>query len=165
MSHHIKLTRALCQQILSAIRAGGYPYVAAEAFGVPKNVFDDWLDIGNSKPAPGVFRELAAGVRQAAAHARLTAEMKGHQSTPRVWLVNGPGRESDQRPGWSTSVKAAAAATPGALNVLEMPEVLLILEIVRETLQPHPEIQQKLEQRLENLREIGNGQTSMSNQA
>jgi hypothetical protein len=134
----IRLTPELSREIAAGIRAGGYPYVAAEAHGVPKEVFDDWLSRGNRKNSGEPYRSFALAVRQAFAHARLWAEMKQFDAHPRLWLVHGPGRESEQRPGWSVSVKPAEA-TPESRNVLEDREVMEFLCAVVKALEPFPE--------------------------
>jgi len=139
----IRLTPELSKQIVAAIRAGGYPHVAAEASGVPKDVFDDWLAQGNRKNAWEPFRSFAMAVREAFAQARLRAEVEGYKKNPRMWLVNGPGRESEQRPGWSTSVKPAAT-TPESRNVLCDPEIMELFHKVLEALNPFPDARQKV---------------------
>src|SRR5580765_8574457 len=98
MADKLRLTPELTRQIASAIRAGGYPHVAAEAYGVPKDVFDDWLKRGNTKNAWEPYRSFAIEIRQAFAQARLRAEMAGYEKDPKAWLIHGPGRESEQRP-------------------------------------------------------------------
>ena len=70
-----RLTPALRSQIVAGIRAGGYPHVAAEAWGVPKETFDDWLKRGVAADAREPYRSFAKEVRQAQAQARLRAEM------------------------------------------------------------------------------------------
>ena len=150
MAERFRLTAELRKNIVGSIRAGGYPHVAAEAAGVPKDVFDDWLAQGNRKNAWEPFRSFARDVRQAFAQARLLAEIMGYQKNPKVWLVNGPGRESDQRPGWSTSVKPAEPA-PEARNALCDPELLAVLRKVRDVLEEFPEARQKVADALANL--------------
>lgn len=138
MSEKIRITPALTEQIAGAIRAGGYPYIAAEAFGVPKEMFDDWLERGNRKNAWEPWRTFAREVRKAAAHARLFAEIEGYKKNPKLWLVNGPGRESEQRPGWSVSGKPVEINVE-TINILEFPVVLELFQTVIKVLAPFPE--------------------------
>src|SRR5580698_9687677 len=105
MSDKIRLTPQLSKDIASSIRAGGYPHVAGEAWGVPKDVFDDWLKRGNQKNAWEPYRTFAIEVRQAFAQARLRAEAASYEKDPKLWLVHGPGRETEEQPGWSVPVK------------------------------------------------------------
>ena len=121
--NRVRLTPEVSAQIVAGIRAGGYPHVAAEAWGVPKDVFDDWLERGNRKNAWEPYRSFARDVRQAFAQARLSAEMAGFKKDPKLWLVHGPGRESEQRPGWSVSVKPTEASAE-THNVLLDPELM-----------------------------------------
>ena len=59
------LTPAVEQAILSFIRAGGFPVVAAEAAGVPRAVFERWLARGEAPRGPAKYRAFAEAVRQA----------------------------------------------------------------------------------------------------
>ena len=44
-----KLTEAIKTRIIAGVRAGGYPYVAAEAAGVPAEVFSGMAGPGRTK--------------------------------------------------------------------------------------------------------------------
>lgn len=134
----IRLTAELGQQIVTAIRAGGYPHVAAEAFGVPKDDFDDWLKRGNAPNAWEPYRTFARDVRQAFAQARLRAEVAGFENDPKAWLIHGPGRESEQQPGWSVSVKPAETHAEER-NILLDAELMALLRTLLEALRPFPE--------------------------
>ncbi len=146
-SKPIRLTPALSQQIAGAIRAGGYPHVAAEAFGVPKEIFDDWLKRGNEKDPWEPYKSFAFAIRAAFAQARLCAESAEFKKDPKLWLIHGPGRERDQQPGWSVSVKPAAP-TDESHNALCEPEVMQLLHKVLEALRPFPEARQHVVQAL-----------------
>jgi hypothetical protein len=139
----IRLTAALSEQIAGAIRAGGYPHVAAEAFGVPKEIFDDWLKRGNEKDARAPYKSFARAIREAFAQARLRAEAAEFKKNPKLWLIHGPGRERDQQPGWSVSVKPAAP-TDESRNALCEPEVMQLLQKLLEALRPFPEARQQV---------------------
>src|SRR5262245_59434222 len=51
MSRQPRLTLELHRQIAAAIRAGGFPHIAAQAFGVPAPVWDNWLRRGTARGA------------------------------------------------------------------------------------------------------------------
>ncbi len=137
-SKPFRLTPGLREQIVSSIRAGGYPHVAAEAWGVPKDVFDDWLNRGNADDAREPYRSFARDVRQAFAQARLRAELEVYKEEPKLWLIHGPGRETSDRPGWSVSVKPAEVAAT-TRNALCDPELMALLNALLQALLPFPE--------------------------
>jgi len=58
-----KLTPAVQQAIVAYVRAGGFPHVAAEAAGVPAEVFDSWMELAERPRAAAKYRELADAVR------------------------------------------------------------------------------------------------------
>jgi hypothetical protein len=147
MSDKFRLTPELGKQIAGAIRAGGYPHVAAEAFGVPKDVFDDWLKRGNQKNAWEPHRSFALEVRQAFAQARLRAEAASYEKDPKVWLVHGPGRETEEQPGWSVSVKPTEAVAEGH-NALLDPQLMALFRAVMDVLRPYPDACAKVAQAL-----------------
>jgi hypothetical protein len=148
--NRVRLTPEVHERIVSSIRAGGYPHVAAEAWGVPKDVFDDWLKQGNQKNAWDPFRSFAHDVRQAFAQARLRAEIEGYKKDPKLWLVHGPGRESEQRPGWSVSVKPIEAAAESR-NVLLDVELMQFFRTLLQVLEPYPEARAHAAQALTKL--------------
>ena len=125
-------------QILGTIRAGGYPHIAAEAWGMPKETFDDWIRRGEEPKAREPCRSFARDVRLAHAQARLKAELSVFESDPKIWLIHGPGRETDDSPGWSISVKPAELSVAGR-NVLLDPELMRLFHIVMQALEPHKE--------------------------
>jgi hypothetical protein len=100
-----RLTPAIQQAIVAYIRAGGFPHVAAESAGVPCRVFERWLRKGEERRTSKRYRSFAAAVRQAAAHARLGAEVQVRTDKPLDWLRYGPGRESSDRPGWTSAAR------------------------------------------------------------
>jgi len=160
----IEPTREVSQRIFGAVRAGGYPYIAAEAYGVAKAVFDDWLAKGNGAGAAEPYRELATGVRQAAAHARLIAEIASHGSDPKIWLVNGPGRETLERPGWSVCVRPMASARHGR-NAFDDFECMRLVQFVLNVLEPIPDVRLRMADKLKELnfkisKESSDGETS-----
>jgi hypothetical protein len=138
-----RLTPALREQIIAAIRAGGYPHVAAGAWGVPKDVLDDWLKRGDDADAREPYRSFAHDVRQAFAQARLCAEMAVYKDEPKIWLIHGPGRETDDQPGWSVSVKPSEAAAQER-NALCDPELMALFRAILHALTPFPEARGKV---------------------
>jgi hypothetical protein len=99
----------LADRVLSYIQSGGYPRVAAEAAGVPGEVFLQWMEWGERKRAREPYRSFARAVRQAIAHGRLVAELAVHEKDPKFWLTHGPGKETAHNPGWTGEVKPANA--------------------------------------------------------
>ena len=67
------LTDELARGILAAIRAGGFPHVAAAAYGVDAALWERWLRRGRRKHAREPYRSFARQVEQAQAQARLRA--------------------------------------------------------------------------------------------
>ena len=144
------LTPQLRSQIVAGIRAGGYPHVAAEAWGVPKDVFDDWLKRGLDANAREPYRSFACEVRQARAQARLRAELALFQDDPKNWLEHGPGRETDSNPGWSVAVKPAETLAERR-NILLDPELMQLFRTLMQVLLPYPEARVQVAQALMNL--------------
>ena len=142
-----RLTPGLREQIVSSVRAGGYPHVASEALGVPKDVFDDWLKRGNADDAREPCRSFARDVRQAFAQARLRAEIEVYKDDPKLWLIHGPARETTERPGWSVSVKPAEPSAT-TRNALCDPELMALLGTLMQALMPYPEARAHVAQAL-----------------
>lgn len=94
-------TTQLQDELCKLLRAGAYEHVAAELVGVPYRRYKRWLQQGRSKDAPETYRNFVKEVRQAKAHARFMAESELRRKQPRYWLLHGPGRETEQRPGWT----------------------------------------------------------------
>jgi hypothetical protein len=131
------LTPDFEQQVCAFVRAGGYPLVAAEAAGVPADVFARWLREGLRRDGPPDCRQLARAVRQAQAHARLAAEARAFQDKPLDWLKSGPGKDTGGAPGWTTPPRPAPAAA--ASDWTGQPELLELLGLLLQALQPFPE--------------------------
>jgi hypothetical protein len=102
-----RLTDELEKTIVTYIRVGGYPHVAAEAAGVPRATFEKWMRSGEKKQAPARYRRFAAAVHQANAQARLTAELAALKGRPLEWLRCGPGKDTPTNPGWSATIRPA----------------------------------------------------------
>lgn len=108
------LTPDIERVIVAAIRAGGFPHVAAEAAGVPRRVFRRWLAMGR-KPSAVPYGQFRRNVMQARAHARLTAECEVRDKDPKTWLQAGPAKEAAEAPGWGKSAVKPAATDPAEL--------------------------------------------------
>ena len=99
------LTSAVEKMILAYVRAGGFAHVAAEAAGVPRDLFDEWMRKGEGDRTVKKYRLFAVAVRQAEAQARLGAEVAALKDKPMDWLKAGPGKETAAKPGWSALAK------------------------------------------------------------
>lgn len=133
-----RLTPTLEKQILGYIRAGGFPQVAAEAAGVPREVFADWLAQGRRAGARAPYRAFAWNVIQAIAQARLKAEIAVRDKDARFWLRYGPGREMPGAPGWTGPAKPSTAPA-GEINALAHPEWGRLWRLMLAALEPFPQ--------------------------
>jgi hypothetical protein len=138
-SPRLRPTPLLCQQICAFIRAGGYAPVAAEAAGVPRQLFARWLARGLKRRARKVYREFAEAIRQAEAQARLAAEMAAYKKDALNWLKSGPGREAPGRTGWSMPVRGRPRRERRSGNPLLHPTGARLLAALLQALTPFPE--------------------------
>ena len=136
----IRLTPTLTEKIVASLRAGAFPEVAAEAWGVAKDTFNDWVRLGGE----GDRRYVAftADVRQASAQARLRAEMEMFKEQPRYWLQFGPGREAGDLPGWTSAVKPRPVSSREP-NFLLSAEFRRLGRQLLEILSPWPDAREK----------------------
>lgn len=139
---HSRLTPAVHRQIVSAIRSGAYPHVAAQACDVSKELFDDWLRRGTGPYARKPYGPFAREVLQAQAQARVRAETEAFANAPKAWLHYGPGRESTRSPGWSAPVKASAL-TGEDFNAFLDPRLMEFLRDITAALVNFPEARQQ----------------------
>ena len=148
------LTPQIQTEICAFIKAGGYPHIAAEAAGVPREVFNDWLEWGRkSKKGPyKKYRLFVEAVLQSIAQARLTAEIKAHDDSPLDWLKQGPGKETPDSPGWSTPVKPTVNQTNNTINLLLHPEMQSLFAAILQVLGPFPEARQAVSEALAGAR-------------
>ncbi len=109
-----RLTLALQERIAAFIRAGGFAHVAAEAAGLPREVFARWLARGQGRDAPAKYRTFARAIREAEAQGRLQAELNVRNDKPLDWLKSGPGKASADNPGWGNSGKSGCAESERA---------------------------------------------------
>jgi hypothetical protein len=139
----IKLTDELSRTICAYIRAGAFPHVAAEAAGVPAELFEVWMHMaetsrGQAKNRYAKFRVI---VLQARAQARLAAEMAVLKDKPADWLRNGPGKEADPSKGWTQPIRAKFE-DKRQVSIHLHPELSNLFAAVLEVLAPFPEARQ-----------------------
>ncbi|HJT78992.1 MAG TPA: hypothetical protein VJ739_17485 [Gemmataceae bacterium] len=147
-----RLTPRVQQQICAFIRAGGFPYVAAEAAGVPVKLFERWLRRGREKDARPRYRAFAEAVVQAVAQARLAAELQVFEKRPLDWLKCGPGRETPERGGWTTAGKPRSRPAAADELSLNHPLVLELLRRFMELLTPFPDARAAVAEGMPELR-------------
>lgn len=95
-------------RIVTAVRAGSMRGTAARAAGVREATFNEWLARGRGehrslRPTPRL-RALARAVDQAAAEARVGAEIRVYRDSPRFWLTRAA-RSAPDSDGWTTPRK------------------------------------------------------------
>ncbi len=141
------LTAPLVHQIAAYVRAGGFPHVAAEAAGVPREVFADWLRRGREGRGPALCRDLYRQVMEAHAQARLTAEVAALSDRPMDWLKSGPGRETTGAPGWTAPARPSAAGRTADEALLDAQVQELIRDLFR-TLAAFPDVRTSVAEQL-----------------
>lgn len=143
--HHRRqhLTNELRDQIVAGIRSGGFPHVAAEAWGVPRAAFADWLRRGSGARAAEPYRSFATAIRSAQAQARLRAELEVFKDDPKIWLERGPGREGPDNPGWTSAVRPAETAAEAA-NPFTDPAFLTLTNLVLDGMSDQPELRARI---------------------
>ena len=127
-----QLTEDQRRSLLEAIRGGSFPHIAGKACGVAPSTWFRWMQLGQQGQEP--YARFAAEVQQAAAHARVAAEIEVRKSDPLAWLRWGPGRErGPDEPGWTSGQTAQAVASvavgPSEEQVREMALTLMAGEI------------------------------------
>jgi len=121
------LTPKVQEAICAFLRSGAFPHIAAEAAGIPRDVFAGWIRKASQPRARKVYRDFQLEVIQAMAQARITAEMKAFKDAPLAWLTRGPGRETEEGKGWTVSVKPSPKAAKDDVDVLGLMARLLQL--------------------------------------
>lgn len=144
------LTPQIMRDICAFIKAGGFPHVASEASGVPKEVFEEWMEKGRIAPKKKVdpiCRQFRSEVMKAMAIARLNAEIQCHQENPLQWLKGGPGKEAQNNPGWTSTMKPLAKGDTN-YNILLSPQMQDLFGMILQILSPYPEARAKVAQAL-----------------
>jgi hypothetical protein len=80
------LTPEVTQIICGYVLHGGSPDVAAEAAGIPVEIFHKWMTKGQAKTAREPYRSFASQVRQALAQCTTMAEINVRKKDPLFWL-------------------------------------------------------------------------------
>jgi hypothetical protein len=148
----VKPTLAIQEQIVTFVRAGGYPHVAAQAVGVPQEVFETWMARGTAPRPRKVYRTFRAAIIQAQAQARLAAEVAILKDEPLRWLLQGPGRERQDNPGWSSLARPLVRQDNRSVNVMLSPQVQELMSAIAGALAEHPEARAKVAAALEDKR-------------
>ena len=97
------LTAELQRDICAFVRAGAYDYAAAEACGISRRAFFEWLERGERESTRGrapVYVQFARAIRRAQAEARVSAEVTVKKVDPKWWLSR-MHRERPDSPGWN----------------------------------------------------------------
>jgi hypothetical protein len=132
------LTPEIEAKIIAYVRAGGFAHVAAEAAGISREVFEEWMRKGESKRPIPKYRLFAEAVRQAEAQARLGAEVAALKGKPVDWLKAGPGKETAAKPGWSALAKPRGGRDKPASPLLD-PGVQELLRTLLRALARYPD--------------------------
>jgi hypothetical protein len=133
------LTDETKRGILAGIRAGGFPHVAAAAYGVDEELWERWMSRGRGQGAREPYRSFVREVDAARAQARLRAEMTMLDKDGRTWLKHGPGRDLPGKPGWAALAKPAPPRPSAAANPLESPDITTVMAEVRASLAAFPD--------------------------
>jgi hypothetical protein len=145
MKRHTDFDAARAQVALAYIRQGGFPFVAADAAGIPAQAFFHWVRRGEQAGAREPLRGFAQSVRQAIAQARLLTELAVCKKDPKFWLCHGPGRETSEATGWTTAVRPTVRKETHGASV---EDTRTFCSLILETLAPFPEARAKVAERL-----------------
>jgi hypothetical protein len=151
------LTPAVETTILAYVRAGGFAHVAAEAAGVSREDFEEWMRKGDGKRQILKYRLFAVAVRQAEAQARLGAEVAALKGKPVDWLKAGPGKETAAKPGWSALAKPRGGADKPTSPLLD-PGVQDLLRTLLRALERYPDARAEVVGVLNGLRPASVGE-------
>ena len=150
------LTPEIEAKIVAYVRAGGYAHIAAEAAGIPREVFEEWMRKGEAKRPNKTYRLFAETVRRAEAQARLNAEVAAFKNKPMDWLKAGPGKETTATPGWSALAKPRAGAEKETSLLMDA-GVQTLLRMLLQVLEPYPDARAAIAGVLAELRESEGG--------
>ena len=110
MARPTVLNEQVYQKLLEALRGGAFDWVAAEAAGIHRSTFYEWMARGEQ--GERTWAVFAREVLRARAQARWRAEGRVLEQDPLSWLRLGPGRERRGRPGWTEAAKAQVDMAP-----------------------------------------------------
>jgi hypothetical protein len=122
--------------IVNLIGHGSFPHIAAEAAGVPRRVFEEWMEAG-AKQHRGRQRDFWREVSQATARIRAFIETQVKTTDPKFWLRFGPGKQGGTMLGWGPPTKRR----PGKSQSKDdwQPEFFALLGEIAQRLQDMPE--------------------------
>jgi hypothetical protein len=130
------LTADLQERICAFIRQGSYDYSAAEACGISRHTFFEWLARGEgrdeARQGSRRYVEFARAVRRAQAEARVLAEIQIKKLDPKWWLSR-MHRDQPGEPAWSNPPKAEPSSTNDdhPLTVLEIKRIMMQVDRYR----------------------------------
>lgn len=154
-----KLSDELITQICLAIKSGAYEHVAAEANGVPRAVYKQWMLTAERRSTGKylkLYQKLHHEVTKAKAWARMMAEIEMRKNQPDKWLMHGPGRETSTDPGWSRPAKATdrAQISNTKINILGSPEAGGMISKILDALAKHPEARDAVLEKLNPAKQL-----------
>jgi hypothetical protein len=122
------LSKELLEKICSFIRAGTYDYVAAEACGVSRRTFFNWLERGEGRSErrqSPLHVHFVRAVRQAQAECRAAAEVTVKKIDPKWWLAR-MHRDRSGEPGWSDAQHVQLTGDrSGPLSIIQVRDAIL----------------------------------------
>jgi hypothetical protein len=138
-----KLTTAVCERILTNMRAGVSGEIAAQAEGVSRTTFYAWKAKGE-RQAQGIYRDFLDGVKRAEAEVELSCATIVCQAMPTTWQAAAWMLERRWPQRWGRNDRlelelhqdARAIARPLGLDAAELIEIAE--EIVRAQDEPEP---------------------------
>jgi len=136
-NHFTRWNPLIAEKIYAFVRAGAFPHIAAQAAGLPLNVFHLWMKRGDLRYS--IFRQFKLHLLECQAQARVGAEISTYQDNPEVWLRQGPGKDAIDNPGWSHAAKAIIHNSSQTLNLVLTPELAAIFGSVFQILSPYPD--------------------------
>jgi hypothetical protein len=96
--------QAALEQVLAFVRAGAFPWVAAQAADIGPQALQRlfaWAEEPDPAcPPPKRLLAFARDLERAQAEARAAAEIEVRRADPFRWLRFGPGRAAAGEPGW-----------------------------------------------------------------
>ena len=113
------LTAELQRDICAFVRAGAYDYAAAEACGISRRAFFEWLERGERESTRGrapVYVQFARAIRRAQAEARVSAEVTVKKIDPKWWLSR-MHRERPDAPGWNDTRSVEVTGKDGKIPI------------------------------------------------
>ena len=133
------LTPAVQEEICRYLASGAFEHVAAQAAGIPAEVYARWIQAGGQKRAREPYRTFYLRVQTARAQARLLAESTVLEKAPHVWLKSGPGRECPGNPGWTRDVSALTPSDAAPASPLASPEWAAVWNTIQRALADFPD--------------------------